>query len=94
MTQVRKIIRTKVWPLELVRELGNVSQVCKIMGYSKDNSYRFKELYVSGGEVALMEDEQYNETKSRQGRWCSGEKPMQIFRNDIDLAKEKSIVAD
>jgi hypothetical protein len=33
MTQERKIIRAKVGLLELARQLGNVSQACKMMGY-------------------------------------------------------------
>lgn len=36
MTRDQKIIRTKVGLLELARQLGNVSQACKIMGYSRD----------------------------------------------------------
>ncbi len=43
MTKDQKIIRAKAGVLELAKQLGNVSQACKMMGYSRDSfvSIRF-----------------------------------------------------
>jgi len=54
-------VTSKIAFLRLAEELGNVSQACRITGYSRDTYYRLKKQYEMGGEPALR-----NQSRSRQ----------------------------
>ena len=77
MTTQEKLIKSKLGLLELAAYLKNVSEACRVMGYSRDTFYRVKKAYEEGGIEALKE-------KSRK-------KPN--FKNRVPERVEQAVLA-
>lgn len=55
MTTEEKLIKNKLGLLEFAAYLKNVSEACRVMGYSRDTFYRVQRAYEEGGIEALKE---------------------------------------
>ena len=55
MTTQEKLIKNKLGLLELAAYLKNVSEACRVRGFSRDTFYRIKKAYEEGGIEALYE---------------------------------------
>jgi molybdenum-dependent DNA-binding transcriptional regulator ModE len=54
-SQEKKIIKNRVGLLNLAEELGNISKACKVMGFSRDTFYRYRDAMDAGGVQALLD---------------------------------------
>lgn len=71
-----KLIKNKVGLLNLAEELQNVSRACKVMGFSRDTFYRYRDLVAEGGVENLIE-----KTKRKPN-----------IKNRVEEAVEKAVV--
>jgi hypothetical protein len=81
MTTHQKLIRSKMGLLDLASYLKNVSEACRVMGYSRDTFYRVKKAYEEGGLEALKE-------KTRRKPCIKNRAPEEVEKAVVDLALE------
>ena len=100
MTWHQKIVKSKLGLLELGKQLGNVAEACRIMGYSRDSAYgqvrisnelKKEGLFISPGGGRCVRLAEHNENWPHTGRWCYGKTPMETFKESVHIAREKMV---
>ncbi len=81
MTTDQKLIKNKLGLLDLAAYLQNVSEACRVMGYSRDTFYRVRRAYDEGGLEALKE-------KSRRQPNLHNRVSEEVEQAIVDLALE------
>jgi len=81
MTTEEKLIKNKLGLLELAAYLKNVSEACRVMGYSRDTFYRVRNAYEEGGIEGLKE-------KSRRVPNVRNRVPEHLEQAVVELAVE------
>jgi transposase InsO family protein len=81
MTTEEKLIKNKMGLLELASYLQNVSEACRVMGYSRDTFYRVRKAYEEGGMDALKE-------KTRRKPNRRNRVPDEVERAVVELAHD------
>ena len=82
MTTEEKLIKNKLGLLELATYLKNVSEACRVIGFSRDTFYRVKKAYEEGGVEALKE-------KSRRKPNAKNRVPEEVEQEVLRLALEE-----
>ena len=71
--RTEKVISYNVGLINVAEQLQNVSQACKVMGFSRDTFYRYNETIEKGGVEALLEKtRKFCLTTKSMGYRCSG----------------------
>ena len=79
MTTQEKLINSKLGLLDLATYLGNVSEACRTLGYSRDTFYRLQKRYEEDGIEGLREI-------SRRKANPRNRVPVEVEAKVVDLA--------
>ena len=88
----QNVIKHKTGLLNLAAELGNISQACRIMGFSRDTFYRYQTARDSGGIEALF-DANRRKPNLKKGRQKRGQTASQDLerKGQRDAWQEKAL---